>query len=143
MKMAYLAASRSTCIRRAVGAVAVKNNQALATGYNGAPRGCKHCDEIGCLRQKMQIPSGERHEICRAVHAEQNVIAQASKHGVSLDGATLYITATPCVICAKMIINTGIREIYCASYYPDNLSLELLNEAGVKIHVIGNGGEEL
>ena len=112
----------------------VKNKRVLATGYNGAPAGLRHCLDIGCLREKMNIPSGERHELCRAIHAEQNVIIQAATSGVSIEGGTLYSTTFPCVLCAKMLINAGIKKIYIADGYPDDLSREILNEAGIDVH---------
>ncbi|MCP4653118.1 MAG: cytidine deaminase [Candidatus Omnitrophica bacterium] len=133
MKMAHLASERSTCLRRAVGAVLVKNKQILATGYNGAPTNISHCEDVGCLRQKLKIPSGQRHEICRGLHAEQNVILQAARHGVSLCDSVLYITHTPCSICAKMIINAGIKEIICAGTYPDENAQTFLKEAKIKL----------
>lgn len=125
---------RSTCIRRAVGAVLVKDGQVLATGYNGAPRGSPHCYELGtCLREKLNIPSGERAELCRGVHAEQNVIIQAARHGVNIRGSTLYCTNFPCSICSKMIINAGIKKIVYRDHYTDELSLKLLKEADIEI----------
>jgi len=132
MKVAFLISERSTCLRRMVGAVLVKNCQILATGYNGAPRGIEHCDVSGCMRQKLGIPSGQRHEICRGLHAEQNVILQAACHGVSTQGSLIYITHTPCTICAKMIINAGIIEVISAGSYPDKMAVELLNKAKIK-----------
>lgn len=125
--------TRSTCLRRQVAAVIVKDKQIISTGYNGSPRGIKHCDEVGCLREKMDIPSGERHELCRGTHAEQNAIIQASLHGVSIDKADIYITCSPCVLCTKMLINSGIKRIVYRGDYPDTLSLEMLNEAGVEL----------
>jgi dCMP deaminase len=139
MEIAHLVKKRATCLRRQVGAVLVKDKNILATGYNGAPSGIAHCLERGCLREQMGIPSGERHEICRGLHAEQNAIIQAALHGVSVDGATLYCTAQPCVICSKMLINSGIRSVVFAEGYPDELSRELLEEAGVALHRIGAG----
>ena len=124
---------RSTCIRRQVGAIIVKDKRILATGYNGAPTGCAHCIDIGCLRDELGIPSGERHELCRALHAEQNAIAQAAQHGISVDGATIYVTHQPCVMCAKMIINSGIKRIVYKGPYPDKLSLQLLEEANIEL----------
>lgn len=124
---------RSTCIRRQVGAIIVKDKRILATGYNGAPTGCSHCLDIGCLREELGIPSGQRHELCRAVHAEQNAIAQAAQYGISVAGATLYVTHQPCSMCAKMVINAGIARIIYKGEYPDPLSLELLNEAGIEL----------
>ena len=112
MQMAELTAQRSTCLRRQVGAIIVKEKHIIATGYNGAPKGLPHCEELGgCLREKLEIPSGERHELCRALHAEQNAIIQAATLGQSIEGATIYITHQPCIICAKMIINAGISRI--------------------------------
>lgn len=136
LTMARHAATRSTCLRRKVGAVAVLDRHVLATGYNGAPSGLKHCEFTGCLREQKGVPSGERHEICRGLHAEQNVIIQAAVHGVSLKGATIYVTATPCVICAKMLINCGIRRVVCWEQYPDGMALEMLRDAGVAVEVI-------
>ncbi len=134
MQMAELTAQRSTCLRRRVGAVIVKDKHIIATGYNGAPRGIAHCDEKGgCLREKLGVPSGERHELCRALHAEQNAIIQAATLGQSIEGATIYITNQPCVICAKMIINAGIERIVVKDGYPDELSVEILAEAGLRI----------
>ena len=131
INIAKLVSSRSTCLRRDVGAVVVKNKQVLTTGYNGAPAGVRHCDEVGCMREKMSVPSGERHELCRALHAEQNAFLQAARHGISLDGATMYMTTQPCSICAKMIINAGIKKIIYEGDYPDKFAIELLKEAGV------------
>ena len=133
LEIIELIKQRSTCLRRQVGAIIVKDKRILATGYNGAPTGCTHCLDIGCLREELGIPSGERHELCRAVHAEQNAIAQAAQHGISVAGATIYVTHQPCVMCAKMIINAGIVCIIYKGAYPDPLSLELLNEAGIKL----------
>lgn len=124
---------RSTCLRRQVGALIVKDNRILATGYNGAPIGCKHCLDIGCLRQQLNIPSGQRHELCRALHAEQNAFLQAARYGTAIDGATLYVTAHPCCICAKMAINAGITEIIYMGDYPDELSQKLLMEANIVV----------
>lgn len=134
MRIAMLAATRSTCLRRQVGAVIVKNKKVLATGYNGAPSGLTHCLDTGCLREKLNIPSGERHELCRAIHAEQNAIIQAATSGVSIEGGVLYSTTFPCVLCAKMLINAGIRQIYVTEGYPDDLSREMFEEAGVEVH---------
>ena len=134
MDMAVLTAKRSTCLRRQVGAVIVKDKHIIATGYNGAPRGVPHCDEKGgCLRQQLNVPSGERHELCRALHAEQNAIIQAATLGQSIEGGTIYVTNQPCVICAKMIINAGIRRIVVKEGYPDELAVEILREAGLSI----------
>ncbi|ACV68706.1 deoxycytidylate deaminase [Desulfohalobium retbaense] len=131
MRIAHLVAERSTCLRRRVGAIAVKDNRILATGYNGAPAGLAHCLDIGCLREKMGIPSGERHELCRGLHAEQNVIIQAAVHGIPLKGAEIFCTTQPCLICTKMLINSNITAIYFAEGYPDALAREMLEEAGV------------
>ncbi|MBN1756436.1 cytidine/deoxycytidylate deaminase family protein [bacterium] len=136
MQMAFLVASRSTCKRRKVGAVMVRNNRILTTGYNGAPTGMDHCLEIGCLRDELGIPSGEHHELCRGLHAEQNAIIQAALFGISLENSILYCTNQPCVICTKMLINARIKEIYLADYYPDELSSLLLKESKIKIHKI-------
>lgn len=134
MQMAELTAQRSTCMRRHVGAVIVKDRHIIATGYNGAPRGLKHCDELGgCLRQKLGVPSGQRHELCRALHAEQNAIIQAATLGQSVEDGTIYVTHQPCVICAKMIINAGIKRIVVREGYPDELATEILDEAGIKV----------
>ncbi len=136
MGIAKLVATRSTCLRRQVGAVAVQQKQVLATGYNGAPSGITHCEQVGCLREQLGIPSGERHELCRALHAEQNAFLQAAKHGVSLEGATLYITTQPCSICAKMAINVGIKKIVYDGDYPDELARNFLDEAGMETVVM-------
>lgn len=128
-----LVAKRSTCTRRAVGAVLVKDKQLLSTGYNGAPAGVRHCSETGCLREQMNVPSGERHELCRGVHAEQNAIIQAAYYGVSINGATLFCTNLPCSICAKMLINAGISKIYYKDGYADSISEEMMNEAGLEV----------
>ena len=133
-QIAEQVASRSTCMRRQVGAVLVKDKRILSTGYNGAPRGISHCIDVGCLRDELGVPSGERHELCRALHAEQNAIAQAALHGVKIDGATLYCTHQPCSLCAKMIINAGIVEVYFNEGYPDELATGLFAEAGIRVH---------
>jgi dCMP deaminase len=133
MDITRLVAKRGTCLRRQVGAVLVKDKRILATGYNGAPSGVPHCQEVGCLREKKNIPSGERHELCRGLHAEQNAIIQAAFHGIRIAGATLYCTNQPCVICTKMIINAGIQEIIFESGYGDNLAREMLVEAKIPI----------
>ena len=139
MQMAELTAKRSTCLRRQVGAVIVKDNHVIATGYNGAPRGIAHCEEKGgCLREQLRVPSGERHELCRALHAEQNAIIQAAVLGQSIEGATIYVTNQPCVICAKMIINAGIDKIIVKEGYPDELANELLQEAGKRVIKLGD-----
>jgi len=125
-------AERSTCRRHHVGAVAVKDKHILATGYNGAPAGLKDCLELGCLRDELKIPSGTRHEVCRGIHAEQNVIIQASLHGVSLEGATVYVTHTPCVLCAKMLANAKIERFVTFGKYADDVFVELFKEAGIR-----------
>lgn len=136
MTIAHQVASRTTCVRRAVGAVVVKDKRILATGYNGVPTGIKHCDHEGCLRQDLNVPSGQRHEICRGLHAEQNAIIQAAKSGTNLDGAIIYCTTQPCVVCAKMLINTGIKEIIYTNPYPDDLAMNMLKEAGIMLRVL-------
>ncbi|HUX47476.1 MAG TPA: dCMP deaminase family protein [Desulfosporosinus sp.] len=133
MQLASVVAERSTCLRRRVGAVMVKEKQILSTGYNGSPSGLLHCDEIGCLRQILNVPSGERTEICRAVHAEQNAIVQAAKHGVAITGADLYTTLQPCVLCTKLLINVGIKRVVYLEAYPDQLAAEMANEAGLML----------
>lgn len=133
LSFARLAASRSTCLRRQVGAVIVKDRHIISTGYNGAPKGVRHCSEVGCIREKLGVPSGERHELCRGLHAEQNAIIQAALCGVSTEGGILYCTNQPCIICAKMIINAGIRKVIYQDGYTDKLSTEMLNEAGVEL----------
>ncbi len=133
MDIAVLVARRSTCRRRRVGAITVRDKRILATGYNGAPTGLPHCLDIGCLREELEIPSGERHELCRGLHAEQNVIIQAAYHGVSIEGATLYCTNLPCSICSKMLINAGIRDIIYQEGYADSMTEEMLSAAGVKL----------
>ena len=138
MEMAELTAKRATCSRRQVGAVITRDNRAVATGYNGAPRGLAHCEEKGgCLRQKLGVPSGQRHELCRALHAEQNAIISAASMGNAIEGGTIYITHQPCVICAKMIVNAGIKRIVVREGYPDELSMEILDEAGLKVESLG------
>ena len=136
MDITFLVAKRSTCLRRAVGSLVVKDKRILSTGYNGAPTGIRHCAETGCLRQTMNVASGERHELCRGIHAEQNAIIQAAYHGVSIKGATLFCTNLPCSICAKMIINAGITTIRYHSGYADAMSKEMLDEAGIDIKQI-------
>jgi dCMP deaminase len=131
MKITNLVAERSTCMRRMVGATIVKDKKIVSTGYNGAPKGLKHCLEIGCLREEMGIPSGERHELCRGAHAEQNAIIQAAGSGTNLDGATMYCTDSPCSTCTKMIINSGIRRLVLGKKYPDELGEKLISESGI------------
>ena len=135
MEIAQLVSKRSTCLRRKVGAVLVKDKRILATGYNGAPRNLPHCIETGCLRDKLNIKSGERHELCRGLHGEQNALLQASLHGVSVKDSVLYCTTHPCIICAKMLINAGIKEVVIKSGYPDKMAMEFFDEAGVKVRV--------
>jgi dCMP deaminase len=133
MDIADLVSKRSTCLRRSVGAVLVKDRRVLATGYNGAPSGLHHCLDVGCLREQLGVPSGERHELCRGLHAEQNAIIQAALHGVSVNGSTLYCTNHPCIICAKMIINAGIVTVVAKADYRDKLAEDILEEAGVEV----------
>ena len=133
MKVAEDIATRSTCLRRQVGAVLVKDNRIIATGYNGAPDGMQHCLEIGCLREQQNIPSGKNIELCRAVHAEQNALMQAAKHGGSVNGAKLYVTTYPCVTCAKLLIQAGVNEIVYINAYPDYLSEEILAKSSVAV----------
>ncbi|MDD3378743.1 MAG: cytidine/deoxycytidylate deaminase family protein [Candidatus Methanomethylophilaceae archaeon] len=133
MDMAELVSSRSTCIRRKVGAVIVREKHILSTGYNGSPKGTKHCEELGCIRDQLNIPSGTRHELCRGVHAEQNAVAQAAYFGISVNGGTLYTTTFPCSMCAKILINSGIVEIVYHTGYMDDLSKELLSETNINI----------
>jgi dCMP deaminase len=132
LKIASVVAERSTCRRHHIGAVAVKDKHILTTGYSGAPSGRKDCLELGCLRDELHIPSGERQEICRGIHAEQNVIIQASLHGVSLEGSTIYCTHTPCVLCAKMLVNARIKRFVSYSKYNDETFVSLFKEAGIE-----------
>ena len=133
LEIASVIAKRSTCLRRQVGAVIVRDRQIISTGYNGAPSGIRHCSEVGCLRERLHVPSGERHELCRGLHAEQNAIIQAALHGVSTKGATLYCTNHPCSICAKMLINAGVVRIVVNGKYQDQLSEEMLTEAKIEV----------
>ena len=133
IQMAILASKRSTCLRRQVGAVLVKDNQILSTGYNGSPKGIAHCGQIGCMREQQSVPSGTMHELCRGVHAEQNAIIQAGLNGSSTRGAVAYCTHQPCSICARLIINAEIKTVYIADTYPDALAEQLLSEAGVEM----------
>lgn len=135
LKVALVVAERATCHRHLVGAVAVKNKHILATGYNGAPAGLKDCLELGCLRDAQGIPSGTRQEICRGIHAEQNVIIQAALHGVSLEGCTIYCTQTPCILCAKMLVNTKIKRFVSFSEYDDNAFAQMFKEAGIEVDI--------
>lgn len=138
MDITRLVAKRSTCLRRAVGAVIVKDKRILSTGYNGAPVNITHCSEVGCLREKLNVPSGEKHELCRGIHAEQNAIIQAAFHGVSVKEGTLYCTNLPCSICAKMIINAGIKNIYYIEGYADSISEDMLKEANIQLMRLDN-----
>lgn len=133
IQITELVASRSTCLRRSVGAVIVKNRHILATGYNGAPSGISHCAKTGCIRARMNIPSGQRHELCRGTHAEQNGIVQAAKHGTPIEGATIYVNTKPCSICSKMIINSGIKRVCYLGDYSDKMSEEMMAEAGIEM----------
>jgi dCMP deaminase len=133
MEIARVVSTRSSCLRRRVGAVLVKNRQILATGYNGVPRGIRHCSERGCLRDELGIPSGEHHELCRGLHAEQNAIIQAAYHGVAINGAELYCTHQPCVLCAKMLVNAEVGAVYFQGAYPDTLAMEVFEEAGTRL----------
>ncbi|NLT72912.1 MAG: dCMP deaminase family protein [Chloroflexi bacterium] len=138
--IARLVATRSTCLRRHVGAVIVRDRRILTTGYNGPPRGVAHCDVVGCLRERLGVPSGQRLDICRALHAEQNAIIQAAVHGVSTEGAMIYVTHQPCFTCAKMIINAGIERVVYADGYPDELARQILDEARVTVEMWGHNG---
>ena len=136
LEVACLVAKRATCLRRSVGAVLVKDKRILATGYNGSPKGMAHCLDTGCLREKLKVPSGQRQELCRGLHAEQNVLIQSALYGISSENSTLYVTNQPCVICAKMIINAGIKEIVISDGYPDELAKKFLKEAKIKIRTV-------
>jgi dCMP deaminase len=146
MDIAEQVSGRSTCLRRHIGAVLVKDKRILATGYNGPPSGLAHCDEVGCLREERGIESGSRHELCRGLHAEQNAVIQAAKHGIPIDGAAVYCTHQPCILCAKILLNAGVVDIAFRDAYPDPLSEELLAEAGVTPRRVlpsaGSGGGE-
>ena len=136
MEMAYLASTRSTCLRRQVGAIIVRDNQIISSGYNGAPKHIRHCSITGCLREQLNVPSGERHELCRGVHAEQNAVIQAAINGTSIRGASLYCTNQPCVICSKILINAEIKTIYITEPYEDKLAQELLSEAEIEMNIV-------
>lgn len=136
MRITRLVAERSTCVRRKVGAIAVKDKRILATGYNGAPRHMRDCLETGCIREELGIPSGQRHELCRGLHAEQNVLVQAAVHGISIEGAIIYCTHQPCLICAKLLINCGVSAVYFDSPYPDPMSEAMFQEAGILLRQI-------
>jgi dCMP deaminase len=142
MEMATVVAKRSTCLRRQVGAVLVKDRRILASGYNGAPTGMAHCAETGCLRQKQNVPSGQQHEICRGLHAEQNAIIQAALHGISTYNSVMYVTHQPCVICAKMMINAGIKSVIMNDAYPDVLAESMLREAGIELSIMTNSNPQ-
>ena len=135
LKIASVVAERSTCRRHHVGAVAVRDKHILATGYNGAPSDFRDCLDLGCLRDELHIPSGERQEICRGIHAEQNVIIQATLHGVSLEGSTIYATHTPCILCAKMLVNAKIKRFISFGRYNDNSFIDLFKEAGIEVDI--------
>jgi dCMP deaminase len=135
LKIASVVAERSTCRRHHIGAIAVRDKHILTTGYSGAPAGAKDCLELGCLRDELGIPSGTRQEICRAIHAEQNVIIQAGLHGVSLEGSTVYCTHTPCVLCAKMLVNAKIARFVSFGRYEDDRFIEIFKEAGIKVDI--------
>ncbi len=143
MRLAYLVSTRATCTRRKVGAVIVKDRRVLTTGYNGPPKGLAHCDVTGCIREDLDIPSGERHELCRGLHAEQNAIIQAAVYGVSIKDSTIYVTNHPCVVCAKMIINAEIKEIVYAEGYPDDLAKLILLESGINVRQFKLSEEEV
>ena len=136
MDITRVVASRSTCLRRKVGALLVLNKRILTTGYNGTPGGLSHCSEVGCLRSELEIPSGQRHELCRGLHAEQNAIIQAAIHGVKIKGAALYCTHYPCAVCAKMLVNAGVSCLFLADNYPDELAKGFFTEAGIRASFI-------
>ena len=133
MEMVDVIKKRSTCLRRQVGAIIVKDKRIISTGYNGSPMHTKHCEEVGCLREQLKIPSGERHELCRAIHAEQNALVQAAYSGTSVKDAVMYITTQPCSLCAKMLINAGISKVVFRGEYPDEMAMEMLKEAGIRV----------
>jgi len=133
MNITKVVSRRSTCLKRMVGAIIVKDFRVLSTGYNGAPKGITHCNVRGCLRKRLHVPSGERHELCRGLHAEQNAIIQAAWHGVKIEGATMYATYQPCIICVKMMINAGIKRLVYEGDYPDKLAKQMLKESKIKV----------
>ena len=142
MDITHLVATRSSCLRRQVGAILVKDRNILASGYNGVPSGITHCDAAGCLRERLDVPSGERHELCRGLHAEQNAIIQAAKHGTNINGATLYCTTMPCIICTKMLINAGITTVIYSEGYADDLAREMIGESGITVlHFVPENAE--
>jgi dCMP deaminase len=136
MSITLLVSQRSTCLRRNVGAILVKDKRILCTGYNGVPQGMTHCKEAGCIREKLKVPSGERHELCRGLHAEQNTLIQAARHGISVTGSDLYCTDMPCIICIKMLLNAEIKNIYHLRTYSDPLSREMMKEANINIEQV-------
>jgi dCMP deaminase len=142
MDITRLVATRSSCLRRQVGALLVKDRNILATGYNGVPTGISHCETAGCLRERLNVPSGERHELCRGLHAEQNAIIQAAKHGINIDNATLYCTTMPCIICTKMLINAGIKKVIYGEGYADDLAREMIAEAAIEVVHFSDGRGE-
>jgi len=142
MEIANVVSKRSTCLRHKNGAVLVRGNHIISTGYNGAPRGLPHCEEVGCLREKNNVPSGERHELCRGAHAEANAIVQAALHGINTEGSSMYSTHQPCSFCAKLIINAGVREVVYVFPYPDPLALSLLGNAGIRLRQYKGAGYE-
>lgn len=141
MDITFLVAQRSTCLRRQIGALIVRERRILATGYNGAPSGLNHCSDTGCLREKAGIPSGERHELCRGLHAEQNAIIQAALHGVTIKDSILYCSHSPCSLCTKMIINARIKKVIYSNGYPDKLARDLMEESGMEIIQLPQEGE--
>lgn len=143
MSIAEQVSGRSTCLRRRTGAVLVKEKRILATGYNGVPAGLAHCEAVGCIREQREIPSGSHHELCRGIHAEQNAVIQAARHGIPIEGSSVYCTHQPCVLCAKILLNAGVVDIVFRDAYPDSLSEEILAEAGVvpRQLVVGAPGE--
>lgn len=140
MSIAAHVAGRSTCLRRQTGAVLVKEKRILATGYNGAPSGLEHCEDAGCVRERLAVPSGSNHELCRGIHAEQNAVVQAARHGIGIEGAAVYCTHQPCVLCAKILLNAGVSEIVYAEPYPDALAEELLRESGAVVRRFEGAG---
>ena len=142
MSIAEQVAGRSTCMRRHTGAVLVKDKRILATGYNGVPAGLAHCEQVGCLREERNIASGSHHELCRGIHAEQNAVIQAAKHGIAIAGASVYCTHQPCVLCAKILVNAGVVEIVFRDSYPDELATALLTEAGIVPRAYAPGDAE-
>ena len=136
MEIAQVVSKRSTCLRRSVGALIVKDRQIVATGYNGTPKDLPHCETVGCLREQLKVPSGKMHELCRGIHAEQNAVVQAAYHGVSVKGGTLYCTHQPCVVCTKILINAGIKRIVYANPYPDKLAEDMMCSSDIEIVIL-------